>query len=165
MCVCECVQECVCACVCLLQPHSTLCMYACFCKKEKKNEKKIPNNICICFICFKVLGRTFLDVGTSSVGWVCTQHPLMDWGKGISLGLTQTLQSLVLPRLLYAGRNHSKSMLTNPGEKQDGPGLSPTHWVLWDSGTRSQIQFAKIPQKVTSRHTWASGGAPTSRRL
>lgn len=41
--VCERVRECVCVCtrVCLPQDHHTLCMYACFCKKEKKEKKKI----------------------------------------------------------------------------------------------------------------------------
>lgn len=42
-------------------------------------------------------------------------------------------------------------MLTNPGEKGDGPRLSPAHWALWDSGIRSQVQVAKTPQKVVTQ--------------
>lgn len=39
-------------------------------------------------------------------------------------------------------------MLTNPGEKGDGPGLRPAHWALWDAGTRSQIRVAKTLEKA-----------------
>lgn len=39
MCVYECVQEGICVCV-FPQPHRTLSMYACFCKKEKSEKKK-----------------------------------------------------------------------------------------------------------------------------
>lgn len=41
--------------------------------------------------------------------------------------------------------------LTNAGEKGDDPGLSPTHWALWDTGTSSQTQFAKTPQKILAQ--------------
>ena len=48
MCVCVCVYAnervrgslCACKRTCLFQDHYTLCMYAYFCKKEKKNGKK-----------------------------------------------------------------------------------------------------------------------------
>lgn len=54
---CVCVSVCACACecvrtwMCLPYDHHTLCMYACFCKKEEKNGEKNLNNKC--FICFK----------------------------------------------------------------------------------------------------------------
>lgn len=41
--------------------------------------------------------------------------------------------------------------LTDPGEKGNDPGLSPTHWAPWDTGTSSQTQFAKTPQKILTQ--------------
>ncbi|KAF7485312.1 Hypothetical predicted protein [Marmota monax] len=62
------------ACVCMhVFPgtHHTLCMSACFCKKEKKKRKKNLNNKCS--ICFKVPVRGFLEM-TSGRQWVSTWY-------------------------------------------------------------------------------------------
>lgn len=39
-------------------------------------------------------------------------------------------------------------LTTNPGEKGDDPGLSPTDWALWDMGQVLRLSLPRHPKKV-----------------